>query len=61
MTKDKHTHQYKTSVTKTIPLGKYVFDSGEVRYVAMTAKDTLKQRKCKCGRLLTYDLERTKV
>lgn len=48
MSKNKHVHKFDKLVEQTI-----LVSSG-----LKTAKDKLKQRKCKCGKLQTYDMER---
>jgi len=56
-TDSKHEHKYTEELEITSIIRDY--SMGEDMAV-ITAKDTLKQRKCKCGKVLTYDLERSK-
>lgn len=46
--KKEHTHKFNIPTTQEV-----VLTSG-----LKTAKDTLKQWKCACGQVITYDLER---
>lgn len=56
--KDKHEHVFKDT-TSLVPLRRWVFERGRGQVKDLiTGKDVLKQRKCKCGAVETYDLER---
>lgn len=48
MKKDAHVHVWEDTVKVVLPHKKSIKDF----------RDTLKQRKCKCGKVETYDLER---
>jgi hypothetical protein len=55
MTKDKHTHQFKPKESATLV---HAYDGQRKKQGASTATDILKQFSCKCGKVVTYDLER---
>jgi len=57
--KEAHEHKFDKLVTQDILLASYKPEEGKMKYQATTGKDTLKQRKCSCGLVETYDLERT--
>jgi hypothetical protein len=48
--KDHHTHKFRKEIVKLVPVRN---STGR-----MTAHDTIKLRKCKCGAELAYDMER---
>lgn len=54
-----HEHKFDTELRATVALRKIVQEDGKHVPDVMTAKDTLKQRKCSCGAVETYDLVRT--
>lgn len=58
--KEPHIHKFKLT-TKNILLAKYRSENGEISFINTTAKDTLKQKSCECGKVLTYDLVRMLV
>jgi hypothetical protein len=61
MTEPNHTHDWEV-VEKVIRLHNYRAEDGEIKAIDMTARDTLKQRKCKtCPKVETYDMQRTKL
>ena len=58
--KTEHIHKFELR-KKPVLLSKYRYEDGEIKYVNTTARDTLKQFVCKCGKVETVDLERTAV
>ena len=52
-----HTHEFK-HIETIVPVRRVVTENGKPVRDTISGKDTLKQRKCKCGKLETYDLER---
>lgn len=53
-----HVHDFKL-ITKAVPL--HAYDIKRKVKGSMTGKDTLKQFKCKCGKIETIDLKRVKA
>lgn len=60
MTKEQHKHEY-TIRTKKVLLARYRVEDGSMKYFGTTGSDILKQHICKCGKKITYDLERKKI
>ena len=53
-----HEHKFDIPATQDVLLASYKSVEGKMEYQNTTAKDTLKQWKCSCGLIQTYDLER---
>lgn len=59
MTKsDAHIHKYDKTIDQKVTLRKYVKEDGKPTADIITGIDKVKCRKCKCGKLVAYDLER---
>lgn len=60
-TSEPHRHKYVALQPKKVLLYKSRNEEGKARNVALMGYDLLKQRKCACGKVETYDLERVRV
>lgn len=60
MNVDPHKHGWEP-VEKIVRVHNYRQNKGKMEAVDMVARDTLKQYKCKCGKVETYDMERKKI
>lgn len=59
--KEQHECKFDELAEVHVPIRRYVKEHGKMIADTMTGKDVLKQRKCKCGKTETYDLERTRA
>jgi hypothetical protein len=56
--KGAHEHKFDTPVESTVTMRRYVKEDGKTIPDTITAIDTLKLWKCKCGVTRAYNLER---
>lgn len=58
VSKEQHVHKFESEQSIKVMLHKYRNESGKPEDIALTGYDILKQRKCACGKVETYDLVR---
>ena len=56
-----HKHKFTEPFETVEVLRKYIKEDGKMVKDTMTGKDTLRHRRCACGAVETYDLERKKL
>lgn len=55
-----HVHKFKPT-SRVVPVHRYVVEQGKLVKDLITARDTLKQFVCSCGKTETVDVERVKT
>lgn len=60
-TTEGHKHKYVTPHTTVVPVRRVYKENGKTMRDTMVARDKLLQRKCACGAVETYDMERKKI